>query len=244
MTAVSLVALAVLGSAAAIVLVVLFRGPTNLDRIIAAEILMVIVVAGVATESAVQRTATNLTLLLVLGLVGFVGGVAVTRFMSRDADDLDVEEGAARPVHPTAPVDGTTDTGNPTEPDRAGGPPMSWTTAFDVIGAVCLLLGALLCLAGAIGLLRFPDTLSRLHAATKPQTLGLILVLTGLAATLRTWSAVTTLVLLAATQFFTSPVTAHLVGRAAYRNGNVDESTLEVDELSDALERSRRDPTT
>jgi len=120
---------------------------------------------------------------------------------------------------------------------------MSWTTVLDVIGAVCLLLGAFLCLAGAIGLMRFPDTLSRLHAATKPQTLGLILTLTGLAATLRTWSAVTTLVLLAATQFFTSPVSAHLVGRAAYRNGNVDESTLEVDELSDALDRSGWDAT-
>ena len=73
--------------------------------------------------------------------------------------------------------------------------------------------------------LRFPDTLSRLHAATKPQTLGLILILAGLALTLRTWAAVTTLVLLAATQFFTSPVSAHLVGRAAYRNRRVDPAT-------------------
>ena len=121
---------------------------------------------------------------------------------------------------------------------------MSWTTVLDVVGALLLLLGALLCLAGAIGLMRFPDTLSRLHAATKPQTLGLILVLTGLAATLRTWSAVTTLVMLAATQFFTAPVTAHLVGRAAYHNGNVDESTLEVDELSDALARAEDDEPT
>ena len=51
---------------------------------------------------------------------------------------------------------------------------MTWTVVLDVAGAVCLLLGSFLCLAGAIGLLRFPDTLSRLHAATKPQTLGLI----------------------------------------------------------------------
>ena len=120
---------------------------------------------------------------------------------------------------------------------------MSWSTVLDAAGGVCLLLGAFLCLAGAVGLLRFPDTLSRLHAATKPQALGLILVLAGLALTLRTWASVTTLVLLAATQFFTSPVSAHLVGRAAYRNRSVDESTLEVDELSDALERARREPT-
>ncbi|GAA2496393.1 monovalent cation/H(+) antiporter subunit G [Terrabacter carboxydivorans] len=115
---------------------------------------------------------------------------------------------------------------------------MTWTSLLDAAGAVCLLLGSFLCLAGAIGLLRFPDTLSRLHAATKPQTLGLIFILTGLALTLRTWAAVTTLVLLAATQFFTSPVSAHLVGRAAYRNRCVDSETLEIDELSDALERA------
>ena len=120
---------------------------------------------------------------------------------------------------------------------------VSWTTVFDLAGAVSVLLGAFLCLAGAIGLARFPDTLSRLHAATKPQTLGLIVILIGLALTLRSWAALTTLVLLGATQFFTSPVSAHLVGRAAYHNGRVDESTLEVDELSDALERSRSDET-
>jgi multicomponent Na+:H+ antiporter subunit G len=114
---------------------------------------------------------------------------------------------------------------------------MTWTSLLDGVGAVCLLLGSFLCLAGAVGLNRFPDTLSRLHAATKPQTLGLILILAGLALTLRTWATVTTLVLLAATQFFTSPVSAHLVGRAAYRNGYVDTDTLEVDELSDALDR-------
>ncbi len=119
---------------------------------------------------------------------------------------------------------------------------MTWTSLLDVAGAVSLLLGSFLCLAGAIGLIRFPDTLSRLHAATKPQTLGLILILTGLALTLRTWAAVTTLVLLAETQFFTSPVSAHLVGRAAYLNRSVDTGSLEVDELSEALDRSDSDP--
>ena len=250
MTAVSLVALALLGSAAALVLVGLFRGPTNLDRIIAAEILMVIVVAGVATHSAVQRTATNLTLLLVLGLVGFVGGVAVARFMSRDVDDLDVDDGAARALHPTAPVDTPrTPAAGPTRPippTRATRP--SRRPADELDDRVRRHRGRLPA-ARRRALPRrrhrpapLPGHVVGLHAATKPQTLGLILVLTGLAATLRTWSAVTTLVLLAATQFFTSPVTAHLVGRAAYRNGNVDESTLEVDELSDALERSGWDP--
>ena len=87
MTVVIAAALAMLGAAAALVVVRLFKGPSNLDRIVAAEILLVIVIAGVALESARQRTTTYLPLLMILGLVGFVGGVAVTRFLSRDSDD-------------------------------------------------------------------------------------------------------------------------------------------------------------
>jgi multicomponent Na+:H+ antiporter subunit F len=90
-TAVVISALALLGVAAVIVLVRLYRGPSNLDRIIAAEILLVIVIAGVALESARQKTSTYLPLLMILGLVGFVGGVAVTRFLSRDTDEVEDE---------------------------------------------------------------------------------------------------------------------------------------------------------
>ena len=39
--------------------------------------------------------------------------------------------------------------------------------------------GALLGLAAGIGVLRFPDALSRMHAATKPQVLGVLLLLLG-----------------------------------------------------------------
>ena len=87
MNTIALAALAMLGVAAVIVLVRIARGPTNLDRIVASDILLVVVIAGVALESVRQRTATYLPLLMVLGLVAFVGGVAVTRFLSRDRDD-------------------------------------------------------------------------------------------------------------------------------------------------------------
>ena len=48
---------------------------------------------------------------------------------------------------------------------------------IDLAAAVCLLLGAALSVAAGIGLLRFPDALSRMHAATKPQIMGLIFVI-------------------------------------------------------------------
>lgn len=47
----------------------------------------------------------------------------------------------------------------------------------EIIVAVALLIGALFILVGSIGLLRFPDFLSRLHAPTKATTLGLGAVL-------------------------------------------------------------------
>ena len=52
----------------------------------------------------------------------------------------------------------------------------------DIVCAVLILGGSALALTAAIGVVRFPDTLSRMHSATKPQVLGLLLVLAGLLA--------------------------------------------------------------
>ena len=49
----------------------------------------------------------------------------------------------------------------------------------DTGAAICLSLGALLTLIAAVGILRFPDVLTRMHSATKPQVLGLLLILAG-----------------------------------------------------------------
>lgn len=51
---------------------------------------------------------------------------------------------------------------------------------LDLFTAVTLVLGALFFLAGVVGLLRFPDTLSRLHALTKADNVGLGLIVIGL----------------------------------------------------------------
>lgn len=45
-------------------------------------------------------------------------------------------------------------------------------SALDIVAAVLILSGSALALTAAIGIVRFPDTLSRMHAATKPQVLG------------------------------------------------------------------------
>jgi multicomponent Na+:H+ antiporter subunit G len=52
--------------------------------------------------------------------------------------------------------------------------------ALDILTIVAVSLGAIFFLAGTVGLLRFPDTLTRLHALTKADNLGLGLVVLGL----------------------------------------------------------------
>ena len=106
---------------------------------------------------------------------------------------------------------------------------------LDVIGAVFLLLGAVLCFAAALGLVRFPDVLTRMHAATKPQTLGLLLVVAGVAFSLQNLKALGMLLLVAVLQLLTAPVAAHMVGRTAYRTGQVRSDLLTTDDLADDL---------
>ena len=110
---------------------------------------------------------------------------------------------------------------------------MNLQTVADVLAGVCLISGALLSLAAGVGLLRFPDLLSRMHAATKPQVLGLLLILAGTALRLQNTIDITTLVLVGVFQLVTAPVAAHMVGRAVYRAGQARAELLVVDELGE-----------
>ena len=111
----------------------------------------------------------------------------------------------------------------------------TWFRILDTAGAALVLIGAVICLLGVIGMLRLPDVLSRSHAATKPQTLGMILVLIGVALRLRTGMDLATLGLVAFFQLMTGPVAAHLVARAAYRTDQIDHAELLFDELDEQL---------
>jgi multicomponent Na+:H+ antiporter subunit G len=101
----------------------------------------------------------------------------------------------------------------------------------DVVAIACLLAGCLLCLTAGLGLLRFPDVLTRMHAGTKPQVLGVLLVMTGAAIRLHGWSATWMLLLVAVFQMLTAPVSAHMISRVAYRRRHVRRDLMVVDEL-------------
>lgn len=106
--------------------------------------------------------------------------------------------------------------------------------ALEVASAVLLLAGGVFALLGGIGLVRFPDVLARLQAATKPQTVGIVIILVGAALQVEP-SAVAPLILVGLFQLVTTPVVAQTIGRVAYRAGAVRTEGLTTDELADRL---------
>lgn len=91
--------------------------------------------------------------------------------------------------------------------------------AVEVIAALLLGSGALLGLVGGIGLLRFPDFYTRLHAASITDTLCAALFLSGLAVYFGPTLASAKLALIFLFLLFTSPTAAHALGKSALRSG-------------------------
>ncbi|WP_045732485.1 monovalent cation/H(+) antiporter subunit G [Pseudarthrobacter chlorophenolicus] len=109
---------------------------------------------------------------------------------------------------------------------------------IDVLSAVFMVVGAIMSLGAAVGLLRFPDLLSRMHAATKPQVLGLFLLLASIGLQMRTWWVWPVLVVAWIFQLLTVPVSAHMVGRAGYRTKHLHRELLTSDELDAVVQKA------
>jgi len=90
---------------------------------------------------------------------------------------------------------------------------------LDVISWVCLLSGSFLGITGAIGLFRFPDFYTRLHAASVTDTLCLGLIILGLILQANSWLMVVKLLLVLLILAYTSPTTTHALAKAARHGG-------------------------
>lgn len=111
---------------------------------------------------------------------------------------------------------------------------------LEALSLVCLIAAVGFSVAAGIGLLRFSDVLSRLHAATKPQVFGLLLTIAAIALHDRSWMTLAALIPVFVFQALTAPIAAHMVGRAAYRTGQLDGESLFTDELAPAVEESEQ----
>ncbi|GFZ90761.1 monovalent cation/H(+) antiporter subunit G [Nesterenkonia alkaliphila] len=117
---------------------------------------------------------------------------------------------------------------------------MTLDTFLDGTAAVFMVVGGLMSLAAGIGLLRFPDLHSRMHAATKPQVLGLLMLVLAAAIMWRSWAWVPIAILAWGLMLLTAPVSAHVVGRAGYRTKHMRADLLADDELAAAVDRLSR----
>jgi len=84
--------------------------------------------------------------------------------------------------------------------------------------ALCLLLGSFLCLSGGVGLIRFPDFYTRMHAVGVTDTLGAGMILIGLMLQNPEGLVELKLLLILVMTLFISPVASHALAKAAFRN--------------------------
>lgn len=92
-------------------------------------------------------------------------------------------------------------------------------TPLEIVAAAFVAVGTFFGLVATVGIIRLPDLYSRLHAASKSDTLGSVLSLAGIAVVLGLTTESVKLVFLLVFLFVTSPTAAHAIARAAKEEG-------------------------
>jgi multicomponent Na+:H+ antiporter subunit G len=111
----------------------------------------------------------------------------------------------------------------------------------EIISSVLILSGVLFMLISTIGLLRFPDFYIRMSAITKGATLGLGLILTGLATYFNQPDILMKVLAIIIFTFFTAPVAAHVIGRTAVQNRTPFWDKTNLKEFQEYLKESSLD---
>lgn len=85
--------------------------------------------------------------------------------------------------------------------------------------ALCLLIGSFLCLSGGVGILRFPDFYTRMHAVGVTDTLGAAMILVGLMLLRPENLVLFKLIMILLMTLFINPTASHALARAALHSG-------------------------
>jgi len=92
-------------------------------------------------------------------------------------------------------------------------------SVIELLSALLLLAGALFFFAGTVGLLRFPDVYTRLHALTKADNVGLGLIVVGLALLADSWAVVIKLLLIWLLVMVAGASVSYLIANGALKRG-------------------------
>ena len=127
---------------------------------------------------------------------------------------------------------------------------------IDVIKGALIIAGSLFMLLAAIGILRLPDLLTRMHATTKASALGVMSIMLAAAIHFAETSIVARALAIVVFILMTAPVAAHVIGRAGYFVGaklwsgtvkdelrpNYDPLTHELKSGMETHENAKRQP--
>ncbi|MEL6857707.1 MAG: monovalent cation/H(+) antiporter subunit G [Pseudomonadota bacterium] len=94
-----------------------------------------------------------------------------------------------------------------------------WAAFRPALGAALLLIGAILAVIGTIGVLRFPDFYTRLHAASVTDTAAATLAIVGMALLAPSWAVMFKLAVVWLFLFLTGPTSSHALANAAHTAG-------------------------
>ena len=110
---------------------------------------------------------------------------------------------------------------------------------LDLIGAIMVLLGSLVLLIAAIGLLRMPDSYNRIQVGTKASTAAVALIMLGFAFIIPEWfGKLFTIILFV---MMTNPVSSHVLMRAAHKMGHPLTKRSVLDKLKEDEEKNTED---
>lgn len=101
-----------------------------------------------------------------------------------------------------------------------------------------LLVGSFLCFSGAIGLIRFPDFYTRMHAVGVADTLGAGMILVGLMIISTDLLVFAKLVMILLFILLIGPTTSHVLAKAAYKNGLIPEGSNNLEPAANDKENS------
>ena len=93
---------------------------------------------------------------------------------------------------------------------------------LDAVSIVFIALGTMMAIVAAVGMFRLPGTTMRMHAATKPATLGVLACAIGAALQVGDAASVAKIAVIVVFQFITVPVGAHMLARAITREGTTE----------------------
>ncbi|MET0931977.1 MAG: monovalent cation/H+ antiporter complex subunit F [Aeromicrobium sp.] len=104
MTVVGTICAVLLSITGVLCIVRIVRGPTMLDRTVAADVFVAACAGAIGIEAAIGEHDTTLSILVVLALVAFLGSVSIARFAAPDTDRRSHDDhGVDEPSGPTPP---------------------------------------------------------------------------------------------------------------------------------------------